>query len=509
MSARPLVLLCALSLSACQKGSAIELADTGGEEAASADGGATGDAVDSGATGGAVDSGTTGGTVDSGTTGGGDTGGDTGPIASPVSAVSWALHPDIATLIEVQFTLDASAEEVWLAWTTDGSSWSTSPARSLDAGEHSEVILGLPSETALRLEVRAVRDGVESASEALDALTGPLPADLREPIFLGWDEKDASPEGFLYTSVEVGGRNFFGPYYPVILNREGQIVWYYPWDDYRLSMLPRVAPGGTHVMVDKSTIYVGGTPELLELTLDRRMERATTLPSWGLAYDKLPDGSVLYEEGTTSTQSYLTRIAPDGSAERIWDCKAWMSRIQNVGYWDCKPNSILWYPDTDTALWSMFETSTVVEIDMSSGEVVRQFGQLPGSWDFDPPDAGMELQHFPNYTEDGTLIISTHALRTGGGAGAREQWVREYSLDEAEETLTQIWSYQNDLGYYAEYAGEAKRLSSGNTLMGLGTDGAILEVTPDGDVVWGVEWPNKLLGQATLIDDLYALNEGW
>ncbi len=503
MAPHTLVLLCALSLSACRKGLTIELADTGNGGGVPTDSGSDGGTTDGGITGGTTDSGTTGGTT------GGDIAdsGDAGPVTSPISAVSWSVHPEIATLIEVQFTLDTEVDEVWLAWTTDGSFWSTSPARSLGAGEHSEVILGLPSETALRFEVRAVRDGIESASESTEALTGPLPADLREPIFLGWDEVNASPEGFLYTSVEVGSRNFFGPYYPVILNREGRIVWYDPWRDYRLTMLPRIAPGGTHVMIDKSTIYVGGTPELLEVTLDRRMERATTLPNWGLAYDKLPDGSVLYEEGTSSTQSYLTRIAPDGSAERIWDCKAWMSHIQNVGYWDCKPNSILWYPDTDTALWSMFETSTVVEIDMSSGEVVRQFGQLPGSWGFDPPDAGMALQHFPNYTEDGTLILSTHVPQAGGRA--REQWVREYRLDEAEETLTQIWSYQNDRGYYAEYAGEAKRLSSGNTLMGLGTDGAILEVTPDGDVVWGVEWPNKLLGQATLIDDLYALNDGW
>ena len=74
-------------------------------------------------------------------------------------------------------------------------------------------------------------------------------------------------------------------------------------------------------------------------------------------------------------------------------------------------------------------------------------------------------------------------------------------------TLEEIWTYDGS-GYYAEYAGEAKRLASGHTLQGFGTDGAIHEINEDADMIWGVEWRNKLLGTATFIEDIYALNEG-
>ena len=48
--------------------------------------------------------------------------------------------------------------------------------------------------------------------------------------------------------------------------------------------------------------------------------------------------------------------------------------------------------------------------------------------------------------------------------------------------------------------------------MGYGSGGALVEVTPDGELAWEIlfavdEWTFQI-GHMTLLDDLYALNEG-
>jgi hypothetical protein len=150
----------------------------------------------------------------------------------------------------------------------------------------------------------------------------------------------------------------------------------------------------------------------------------------------------------------------------------------------------------------MFQTSTVVEIDRESGEVIRQFGQLDGAYSVDPEGSNLDLQHYPNYTPDGTLIVSTHVPNQ-----SYQQRAREFVVNDETRTLEEVWTYAGG-GYYAEYAGEAKRLASGHTIQGFGTDGAIHEVDAQASMVWGVEWRNKLLGTATFVEDIYALNEG-
>jgi len=435
----------------------------------------------------------------------GDTSGaDTGPPTSPVSALSWSVHDEVNTLIEVRFTLDEAAE-AWVAFSFDGKNWEESPARTLEAGEHDEVLFGIPADMDLDWEVRTLVAGAETASEPQEARTESLPSNLPLPVLLDWNPAESGSEGWLYTSVEAGNNNFFGPYYALILDREGRVVWYHSPEDDRLAMFPRIAPDGSHVLIDQTSIYAGGTtPELLRTTLDGAQTELIHPAHWNLTYDYLPDGTMLYDDSTDGTRYHLTALRPDGTEEQLWSCYDWMSEIKTVRSWDCQPNTILWNEDTNTVLWSMFQTSTVVEVDLDSGEVIRQFGQLDGSWTMDPFNAMLELQHFPNYSADGTLMVSTHIVGQRG-----RQVAREFAVNDKTETLEEIWSFENDLGYYAEYAGEAKRLDSGNTLVGLGTDGAILEVTPDGDVAWGIEFAGRLVGQATLVDDLYALNEGW
>jgi hypothetical protein len=183
----------------------------------------------------------------------------------------------------------------------------------------------------------------------------------------------------------------------------------------------------------------------------------------------------------------------------LWSCRPWMS-LWTDNFWDCAPNTVHYDRTRNTVLWSMFQTSTVVELDLD-GLMLNEFGEYPGGYSFDPPGSAFELQHFPGWTADGTLMASTHSPDT------TQQWAREFEVDPVDSTLHEVWSYQTT--HWAEYAGQAQKLPSGNLLWQTGTAGVILEVTPDGTVAWEGGWTGQLIGNVTPIEDLYALTTGW
>jgi hypothetical protein len=156
----------------------------------------------------------------------------------------------------------------------------------------------------------------------------------------------------------------------------------------------------------------------------------------------------------------------------------------------------------------MFFSDTVFEVDVATGEVIRQMGQLTSGdpYDFDPPESMFAYQHNPYWLDTGNLLVSTHIVGVSG-----TQVAAEYTVDDSTQTLTRVWEYiSTDI--WAEQVGEAVRLPNGNTIQGYGQNGAVREVTTDGDIVWEVFWvtpPNqRTVGHLSLIPDLYALNVG-
>jgi hypothetical protein len=433
--------------------------------------------------------------------------GDTDPEALewPFGAVEIDLHDDVNTVLEVNFALQADAQSSWIAFTFEDDTWQETPSTARDVGEHTEVLLGIPQEVTVTVELYAEIDGtVHVSSRQLEAETDSLPSNLDDADLQEWDPDETDPEPWILTSVDVGSSNFYGPCYTVIIDRMGRVVWYRLTSDSRLTMFPKVSEDGTHILIDATTYYTfnGDGPSVTRTTLDQTQEEVREIDRMGLTYDELPDGTILYDYNTDGTRYSIHALYPDDTDEEVWSCYDWMDSFRSVGYWDCAANTVLWNEGTNTILYSMFQTSTVVEVSWETGEVIRQFGQLEGAWAVDPASSNLDLQHYPNYTDAGTLIVSTHVP-----GQSYQQRAREFVVNDETQTLEEIWTYAGS-GYYAEYAGEAKRLASGHTLQGFGTDGAIQEVNAQAQLVWGVEWRDSLLGTATPVADLYALNEG-
>lgn len=461
----------------------------GADDSGSLDGGAP--------DGGALD----GGTLDGGTD-------DTGTPTSPVRALQVTVDPDVATVLRVSFELDVDAGRFWVEWTDADGALRATPARDGAFGPQTQVVLGPTAELATAVVV-AVEDpdGLVTRSEAVAVTTGALPSAALQPTATVWDPLRTSGAEWILGSVEINSTGYYwGPFWLFVADRQGRIVWYHAVDADSWTLFPRIARGGGHVVFEHAKVLAFGeeqTPLIERRTLSGDQVSQVPADMLGFTFEELPDGSVLFDDYSDWPQVLLTEQAPDGSERAIWDCMAWMGDACQSDFC-CSVNAIAWREETDTVLWSMWESDAVVEVDRQTGAVLRHFGALDGAWAFDPPEAGFDKQHWPSWTPEGTLLVSTHTL------DGLEHRFREYALDEEAMTLRQVWEYGEGVDLFPIHHGEAVRLEGGNTLLNYGTDGVVRELDPDGQVAWELAWDQPyMLGHNELIEDLYALDAGW
>jgi hypothetical protein len=309
--------------------------------------------------------------------------------------------------------------------------------------------------------------------------------------------------------VAVGDYTFGPPYWIEIIDRQGRIVWYKKVPDNMMTFYPTVSFDGTHIWYEAENIFGVGSaqPSVTRQTLDGRWSVQLPVPGLGQAIAEGPDGSFFFETRTGGA-NLLSRLDPDGTVSTAWDCGQWF-RAHGIYPAYCAMNTCNWDPTRNTVLVSQFYTSTVFEIDIATGQPIRQMGQLQlgEPWSFDPVESLFDYQHNPYWTADGTILVSTHVPDRWG-----VQVAGEYVPDDETRTLRRVWSYQSS-DLWATQLGEAVRLPNGNTVLGYGQDGAVREVTPQGAVAWQANWARdysgyRVIGHFTAIPDLYALNAG-
>ena len=438
-------------------------------------------------------------TTDTSDTGSPDTHENTDVQAEP--------HAEVHCILEVRWDRISSADQTWVEFEFEAQDTLTSPSQSAEAGAHSALLLGTPCETEVQFSIVTLEGDETRRSIEYSAWTGSTPWSLPDAEVLTWNPSLATSDRWVLGSLDVSQSSWYGgPFTVFIMDRQGRIVWYYEVPDSRLALQAQVAWDGSHIVLEGSTNYVWDNdvdPTVTRLSLDYSTIDITELPQLGFTLDEIENGTLLYE-GNSDSRTLIERQS-DGTERVIWECDPWMSSAGLPDYY-CAPNTIIWVPSTDTVLWSMYYSDTVVELDRKTGELLRQWGQIESSWEMDPPGSMIDYQHYPNYTQAGTLLVSTHTL-----GEKYQQMAREFMVDDQNQTLTEIWSFGEDSPYYATYGGEATRHGP-NTLISYGTDGALMEVTTDKEVAWEVRWRSgshaHLLGHLTLIDDLYALNLG-
>ena len=449
----------------------------------------------------------------------GGAGGRVGDGDSFVTDVSVAVHDDVNTILVVTWTQTTAADQIWLEFGFEGSNALTSRASPGAVGAHQDVVLGVPGQTAVTLRIISSQGGAEHATRDYQGTTGAIPSGLPVAEILAYDASLASPERWLFGAVEDSEGGGDVDYYRAtswlyIMDRQGRMVWYYADPATNAtSGFQRIARDGEYIWVEKRPFGGGGQLGVLKMTLDR--EYFEEIPISGLSdcIDVTDDGSLLFDDNGD-----LIEWTGPSSQETIWSCLSHFGQGFN-----CYTNTVNWNPQTDTVFMSFPEPGTVVEIDRQTGELVGQYGNEAGSWDFappltSPPNAwGFGFQHFPNLSAAGTLMLSSHmpGYEETSNPVANQHAFLEFEIDRANQILTEKWRY-TDGPEWAHAKGMAIRLANGNTLANYGTGGVIREITPDKQTAFhvkfdtpnGSDFYNKMVGNNVLIDDLYALNGG-
>lgn len=431
------------------------------------------------------------------------------------------LHPKVATILEVSWEQTAITEMTWLEYSFEHNEWHLSPTRPGTLGEHREVVLGVPGDTPVQLRI-VTQSGTERTSTGdVRTKTGDLPAALPQPTVLEYYPALASAERYMLGSVDgmaIDGEPYDGPFWLYAIDRQGRVVWYY--SDLGSSAtiaFPRVAPAGTHIMVEKRMFGPGSyEPRVLELALDWSYVNEIFVPDLDDCFDVTDRGTILYNTWSRDGEAALRELdIATGQTRFVWDCQYWSQQHNVINPHRCYSNTVNWNPIDDTVTMSMPYIDTVVEIDRASGELVGQYGSAAGSYAFEPSSWSFEFNHFANITPNGTLLVSSHMPGHETTEIPGDHAFVEFEIDRDNERLIEKWLYHGT-DEWAMYKGMAMRLPNGNTLANYGTGGTIREITPDKRTAWRVKFDiprpddsiNRMVGHNVLVDDLYALSRG-
>jgi hypothetical protein len=131
--------------------------------------------------------------------------------------------------------------------------------------------------------------------------------------------------------------------------------------------------------------------------------------------------------------------------------------------------------DGDQVLLSMRELGAIGLLDLNR-EVF--------TWALRGPWLG---QHDPDLLPDGKMLLFDNFGHFGEGGTSR---VLEFDP----QTLQIVWRYAGEAArpLYSTLRSEQERLANGNTLITESDGGRLLEVAPDGEIVW--EYVNPVLG---------------
>lgn len=412
-----------------------------------------------------------------------------GPV---VEDLQWELHADFGSIVVVSWEQLREAEGL-VRFSVDEGVWLESPTRSLEVGAQQALLLGVPYDSDVTLAV------VTDLGESDEVLA----------------HTDVPPDGLPVSSLLVGDESAWDPSMPyvlgsmswddawtVIVDRAGRVVWAYQTDRLFTTLYSQPSFDGAEILVDLNSYWSrydgGATSEVLRMKIDGSGRESIATPGLHHPFLELEDGSLLWGAADGPTET-LEVLDAGGIQTTLWSCSAWQDAIGAEGL--CQSNTLFWQESSDSLLYSFWSNDSILEIDRATGAVLRYFGHETGAWGFADGSDPFWWQHGATYTDTGTLLTSTHRAEHD-----EELVVREYELDHDGEQLVEVWSFGEDQGIEASEMGDALRLPGGNTLHNYGEGTRLREVTPDGTVVWDLDWsPPVYLGKTTPLEDLYAL----
>lgn len=390
-------------------------------------------------------------------------------------------------------------------------------------------ILGLLPATTYEYEIHAYAQGKRRRSLPGSFETAELPSALQNvrlrPI-------RGAPSRYSLTTVNPDDEAF-----AVAFDASGRIVWYseffdrgepvgnampqpngnltaffggshgwQPTEGYFLEFTPEGEVVRTYDLpgyfMDMHDIQLTGAPDAPTAHFFTYILRQTDLSSIGGRSDVLLAGH------------QLIRQSPGGGVEFLWDGWEHIGIEEWIGDEDQKaertntdyahPNSLT-FDAAGNYIVSWRNMNQIMALDRGTGAVQWRVGGLYGEYEFvnDPWD-GFSKQHAAHVLPNGNLLLYDN----GTDVEPKESRAVEYELDHDAKTATLVWEYRHSPPLYTAFVGYVHRLANGNTWVAFSFGGRVVEVEPDGDVVWEgqleVAGQNALAYRVVPIESLYG-----
>jgi len=377
----------------------------------------------------------------------------------------------------------------------------TTSACELDDGWFEAVVLGLKPDTAYELEI--LIDGEPMPGEPLSAHTGSVPSSL-PAVEVTSSDPARMHGGFVLTSL------ISHPAATVILDADGQYVWWYLLEDDDL------ATTRAHLARDgRSVLMRVNVQDDLSMGIHRISLDGTSVEVTGTCADEhhdfveLPDGTLAVlchdareVDGEEVIGDRLVEVAVDGSERDlwfVWDHWDYLTGSDNDPHWGyAHCNAVDYSVEEDAYYVSARKLDTLFRIERSTGDVTWRFGGDQGDFQaLDGVTTFPEMQHQFHRFDDRLLVFDN------GSADELTSRAVEYRLDLAAMTAEQVWSQHGEPPLYCYALGDVSRLSTGRTGITWSTAGRIEEVAADGERVWSLDTRlGNAFGYTTWLDDL-------
>ena len=189
--------------------------------------------------------------------------------------------------------------------------------------------------------------------------------------------------------------------------------------------------------------------------------------------DRLPNGNILFAFGNEDkiTDAQVKEVTPEGEVVWAWYAKDEYDKspykeISKQGW--THTNAVLRMDNGDTLI-SPRNFNMLIEVD-KAGKIVKTIG-----------NGLMKYQHDPVFLSNGNLLFANHD--------------KPNEVIEIDPNTTEvIWKFTISKPSMAPVR-DVNRLPNGNTL--ITGSSALIEVTPDGEIVWRLKLKNVELTQST------------
>lgn len=425
---------------------------------------------------------------DGGTDDTGGTGDNGGQPSGAFESVSARLSTGVSTVVIVDWTIAGEVEEAWVEYGADEGYGSRAPVRPDNPTE--ALILGVTAETEVHFRVGVKINGESRYSDDETITTGSLPSG-----FVEYTVQELVPGAqwgnFLLTSVYDTGSGYSNL---LILNKQGDIVWYLPPVEGFMPSARFSADGQAILYILYPSVFESESAQIHRLSMDGETASAVDTPFCHHDFVEMPDGSYTCLQSTYQTidnwdlvGDKLTNIALDGTMTELWDAfdeitpvetPDWPNKLTPEGV-DWTHANGLWYDEpTDAFYVSFYHFMEIRKITAVDSHTEWIFGGEDG--DFAITGGRFGPQHAPMIIDGGILMFDNSSNET-------ESSINAYTLDWEAHRATMTYQYLHPDHRHANIMGDADLLESGYLATAWGDVGHEVIYDPDGTPVWRLD----------------------